>query len=112
MCWSCSTGGERTRWPSAARARPPCAGWAARRLAALAPLMPAPEPGRDVRVLLDGVGADLLAEPRALPPTLRRLEGETAWVRTVAPSTTATAMVSLHTGLPPLQHGVLGYLTH
>src|SRR5699024_10946381 len=48
----------------------------------------------------------------ALTPTLRRLEGETARVRTVAPSTTATAMVSLHTGLPPLQHGVLGYLTH
>lgn len=81
-------------------------------LDALEPLMSAPEPGRDVLVLLDGVGADLLAEHRALTPTLRRLEGETARVRTVAPSTTATAMVSLHTGLPPLQHGVLGYLTH
>src|SRR5699024_11762409 len=79
-------------------------------LDALEPLMSAPEPGRDVLVLLDGVGADLLAEHRALTPTLRRLEGETARVRPVAPSTTATAMVSLHTGLPPLQPGVLGSL--
>lgn len=78
----------------------------------LAPLMSAPGHGRDLLVLLDGVGADLLAEHRALTPTLRRLEGEITRIRTVTPSTTSSAMVSLHTGLPPLQHGVLGYVTH
>ncbi|AXK44981.1 alkaline phosphatase family protein [Brachybacterium saurashtrense] len=77
----------------------------------LPPLLENPAPGRDVVVLLDGVGADLLAEHRALTPTLRRLEAEIARVRTVAPSTTSSAMVSLHTGRPPLEHGVLGHLT-
>lgn len=81
-------------------------------LDAFAPLLSAPAPGRDVLVLLDGVGADLLAEHRALTPTLRRLERETTRIRTVTPATTSTAMVSLHTSVPPLQHGVLGYLTH
>lgn len=77
----------------------------------LAPLATAPEPGRDLVVLVDGLGADLLVQHRALTPTLRRLEGQTTRVRTVFPSTTATAMVSLHTGLPPLVHGVLGLTT-
>nr|WP_245354517.1 nucleotide pyrophosphatase/phosphodiesterase family protein [Brachybacterium sacelli] len=76
------------------------------------PLVSTPEPGRDLVVVLDGAGAELLAEHRALTPTLRRLEDSTVQVRTVSPATTATAMVSLHTGLPPLVHGVLGYLTH
>ncbi|WP_193106432.1 alkaline phosphatase family protein [Brachybacterium sp. FME24] len=78
----------------------------------LSPLVTSPEPGRDVVVLLDGVGARLLAEHRALTPTLRRLEGQTTRIRTVSPATTSTAMVSLHSGLAPLVHGVLGYLTH
>ncbi|MFC7374329.1 MULTISPECIES: alkaline phosphatase family protein [unclassified Brachybacterium] len=78
----------------------------------LSPLVGSPQPGRDVVVLLDGLGADLLAEHRAVTPTLRRLESETARIRTVTPATTATAMVSLHTGRAPLDHGVLGYLTH
>src|SRR5690606_8974536 len=56
--------------------------------------------------------AELLAAHRALTPTLRRLEDVTERIRTVAPSTTASAMVSLHTGLAPLVHGVLGYLGH
>jgi hypothetical protein len=78
----------------------------------LAPLLgPRREPGRDVVVLLDGVGAQLLSTHRALTPTLRALEGETRTVRTVFPSTTATAMVSLLTGLAPIEHGVLGFHT-
>lgn len=67
--------------------------------------------GRDLLVLIDGMGAELLAQHRALTPTLRRLEDRIRTVRTVAPSTTSTAMVSLHTGLPPIRHGVLGYRT-
>jgi hypothetical protein len=77
----------------------------------LRPLVRSPQPGRDLVVVLDGVGSDLLREHRSLTPALRRLEADTARVRTVAPATTSSAIVSLHTGLPPLLHGVLGYLT-
>lgn len=97
-------------WPEDLLAPPFVAGERPGLLDVLAPLASAPEEGRDLVVLLDGVGADLLAEHRALTPTLRRLEGSVERIRTVTPSTTASAMVSLHTGLAPLEHGVLGYL--
>ena len=98
-------------WPADLLPPPFAAGQHPGLLDVIPPLLERPEPGRDLVVLLDGVGADLLAEHRALTPTLRRLESEITRVRTVAPSTTASAMVSLHTGAPPLRHGVLGYLT-
>lgn len=97
-------------WPEDLLAPPFAAGERPGLLDVLAPLASSPEEGRDLVVLLDGVGADLLAEHRALTPTLRRLEGSVERIRTVTPSTTASAMVSLHTGLAPLEHGVLGYL--
>lgn len=97
-------------WPEDLLAPPFAAAERPGLLDVLAPLASAPEEGRDLVVLLDGVGADLLAEHRALTPTLRRLEGSVERIRTVTPSTTASAMVSLHTGLAPLEHGVLGYL--
>lgn len=97
-------------WPEDLLAPPFAAAERPGLLDVLAPLASAPEEGRDLVVLLDGVGADLLAEHRALTPTLRRLEGSVERTRTVTPSTTASAMVSLHTGLAPLEHGVLGYL--
>lgn len=97
-------------WPEDLLAPPFSAGERPGLLDVLAPLASAPEEGRDLVVLLDGVGADLLTEHRALTPTLRRLEGSVERIRTVTPSTTASAMVSLHTGLAPLEHGVLGYL--
>lgn len=97
-------------WPEDLLPPPFAAGERPGLLDVLAPLASAPEEGRDLVVLLDGVGADLLAEHRALTPTLRRLEGSVERIRTVTPSTTASAMVSLHTGLAPLEHGVLGYL--
>ena len=74
-------------------------------------LLAEPDTGRELLVLLDGCGTELLAQHRALTPTLRGLESESRSVRTVAPSTTATAMVSLHTGCAPAQHGVFGYRT-
>ncbi|MCT2262353.1 alkaline phosphatase family protein [Brachybacterium muris] len=77
----------------------------------LAPLAAETRTGRDLVVLVDGLGWGLLKQHRALTPTLRALAGETTKVRTVFPSTTATAMVSLHTGLAPLRHGVLGLMT-
>lgn len=99
-------------WP-ADLLRPPFAdGGRPGLLDVLRPLVTAPRPGRDLVVLLDGVGADLLQQHRALTPTLRRLEPQIERVRTVSPSTTSSAMVSLHTGLAPLEHGVLGYLTY
>ena len=97
-------------WPEDLLAPPFVAGERPGLLDVLAPLASAPQEGRDLVVLLDGVGADLLTEHRALTPTLRRLEGSVERIRTVTPSTTASAMVSLHTGLAPLEHGVLGYL--
>ena len=97
-------------WPEDLLAPPFVAGERPGLLDVLAPLASAPQEGRDLVVLLDGVGADLLTEHRALTPTLRRLEGSVERTRTVTPSTTASAMVSLHTGLAPLEHGVLGYL--
>lgn len=96
-------------WPADLLAPPFAAAERPGLLDVLAPLASAPEEGRDLVVLLDGVGADLLTEHRALTPTLRRLEGSVERIRTVTPSTTASAMVSLHTGLAPLEHGVLGY---
>ena len=97
-------------WPEDLLPPPFAAGERPGQLDVIAPLVSEPEPGRDLVVLLDGVGAELLAAHRALTPTLRRLEDVTTSLRTVTPATTATAMVSLHTGLPPLEHGVLGYL--
>ncbi|MFE5775690.1 alkaline phosphatase family protein [Brachybacterium sp. NPDC056505] len=75
------------------------------------PLLARADGGRDLVVLVDGLGSELLEEHLALTPTLRRLRDEVRTVRTVSPSTTATAMTSLITGLAPLEHGVLGYLT-
>ena len=97
-------------WPQDLLPAPFAAGERPGLLDVLAPLATAPEEGRDLVVLLDGVGADLLAEHRSLTPTLRRLEDSVERIRTVTPATTASAMVSLHTGLAPLVHGVLGYL--
>lgn len=77
----------------------------------LSPLASKERRGRDLVVMVDGLGWGLLKQHRALTPTLRALAGETTKVRTVFPSTTVTAMVSLHTGLAPLQHGVLGLMT-
>lgn len=99
-------------WPTDLLPAPFAAGGRPGLLDVLRPLVDSPEPGHDLVVLLDGVGADLLLEHRALTPTLRRLEQHTERVRTVSPATTSSAMVSLHTGLPPLEHGVLGYLTY
>lgn len=65
--------------------------------------------GRDVVILVDGLGARLLREHRSLTPTLRSLAGSTEVVRTVFPSTTAAAVTSLMTGRAPLAHGTLGY---
>jgi predicted AlkP superfamily pyrophosphatase or phosphodiesterase len=60
-----------------------------------------------VLLLLDGLGWEqLLARPE-VAPTLAGLVGGP--ILTVAPSTTATALTSISTGLPPGEHGIIGY---
>lgn len=60
-----------------------------------------------VLLTLDGLGWDQLQERRHLAPTLASMVGGP--ITTVAPSTTATALTSLTTGLAPGDHGVVGY---
>lgn len=62
---------------------------------------------RVVLLVVDGLGWTQMAERSALTPTLAGLEGGP--IATVAPSTTATALTSITTGLPPGEHGVVGY---
>jgi hypothetical protein len=65
------------------------------------------EAERVVLLVLDGLGWNQLVERPAHTPVLSALEGGP--ITTVAPSTTATALTSITTGLPPGQHGVVGY---
>ncbi|MDJ0767543.1 MAG: alkaline phosphatase family protein [Ilumatobacter sp.] len=60
-----------------------------------------------VLLVLDGVGWDQLQERRGIAPTLAGLDGGP--ITTVAPTTTATALSSIATGLTPGEHGLVGY---
>jgi predicted AlkP superfamily pyrophosphatase or phosphodiesterase len=64
-------------------------------------------PAPTVLLLLDGLGWEQLVERRPLMPNLSAFEGGP--ITTVAPSTTATALTSLTTGLTPGEHGIVGY---
>ena len=70
-----------------------------------------PEPVRAARqvalLVLDGLGWEQLLEHRDLLPTIGALAGGP--ITTVAPTTTATALSSIATGLTPAEHGLLGY---
>ncbi len=70
-----------------------------------------PEPVAHARqivlLVLDGLGWLQLQDRAALAPVLATASGGA--VTSVAPSTTAAALTSLTTGLPPSVHGVLGY---
>ncbi len=70
-----------------------------------------PEPAASaeqvVLLVLDGLGWDQLQERRHLAPTLASLAGRA--ISSVVPSTTATALTSITTGLAPGEHGVVGY---
>ena len=60
-----------------------------------------------VLLVLDGLGWQQMAERRSITPSLHALTGGP--ISTVVPTTTATAMTSITTGLSPGQHGVIGY---
>jgi hypothetical protein len=70
-----------------------------------------PQPVADaeqaVLLILDGLGWEQLEDRRHLMPTLSSMVGGP--ITTVAPTTTATALCSIATGLTPAEHGLLGY---
>ena len=60
-----------------------------------------------VLFVIDGLGWLQLQDRLHLAPTLAAMAGGP--ITTVAPSTTSTALTSITTGLPPGEHGVIGY---
>jgi len=60
-----------------------------------------------VLLALDGLGWEQLVDRPHLAPTLA--SGTGGPITSVAPSTTAAALTSLATGLPPAVHGMVGY---
>ncbi len=60
-----------------------------------------------VLLLLDGLGWQAVEAHRSLLPAIGSLEGGP--ITTVAPSTTASALTSVTTGLAPSQHGLVGF---
>lgn len=70
------------------------------------PLAPA---RRAVVVLVDGLGARLLARRGGHAPFLRSLLATGHTLTSGFPSTTATSMGTFGTGLPPGAHGLVGY---
>ncbi len=68
---------------------------------------PACDAAQVVLLVLDGLGWAAVEEHAARMPVLAAMEGGP--ITTVVPSTTATALTSITTGLVPAQHGILGY---
>ena len=64
--------------------------------------------GRELLFLVDGLGADAVAKYSSYIPTLSSLIRHGA-VKTSFPSTTATSLATLTTGVNPGEHGMLGY---
>ncbi len=68
-----------------------------------------PAADRYVVVLIDGLGWDLLQAAAAQTPYLGSLLAGSRSLTAGVPSTTVTSLASLGTGLPPGQHGMVGY---
>ncbi len=74
-------------------------------------------PRHVVLILVDGLGWDLLAAARAAAPALGLpdswadplKEATRGAITSIAPSTTASALTTLWTGLPPAAHAITGY---
>lgn len=71
--------------------------------------IPSPVHGADqvVLLVLDGLGWEQLRANAKWAPVLSSMDGRS--ITTVAPSTTATALTSIATGLTPGEHGLIGY---
>ncbi len=68
-----------------------------------------PDAKRYVVVLVDGLGWHLLRRAGREAPYLASLIGDRGPMAVGVPSTTVTSLGSLGTGLPPGQHGLVGY---
>lgn len=68
-----------------------------------------PDAQRYVVVLVDGLGFHLVRRALRAAPYLAALLGDAVAITAGVPSTTATSLASLGTGLPPGQHGIVGY---
>ncbi len=68
-----------------------------------------PAGSRFVVVLIDGLGWNLVRRSIRHAPYLSSLLGDARELTAGVPSTTATSLASLGTGLVPGQHGVVGY---
>lgn len=68
---------------------------------------PAIDAKRVVLLVLDGIGWEQLSARPNVAPTLSSMIGRS--ITTVAPTTTATALTSIATGLTPGEHGIVGY---
>lgn len=82
------------------------AAWSASTLPSWMP-SPVAESDQCVLLVLDGLGWDQFETHRAMMPNLATFVGQS--VHTVAPTTTATALTSITTGLTPGEHGLVGY---
>ena len=60
-------------------------------------------------LLVDGLGAELIARYPDQAPTLTELARRGSVLRAGFPSTTASSLASLGTGLPSGEHGIVGY---
>lgn len=70
-----------------------------------------PETGRYLLVLVDGLGWNMLQRGSDAAPHLRALRASGRALTAAVPSTTATSVASLGTGLPPGQHGIVSYVS-
>lgn len=68
-----------------------------------------PAADRYVVVLIDGLGWQLVRAAIRNAPYLSSLLGDGRAITSGVPSTTVTSLTSLGTGLPPGQHGMVGY---
>ncbi|MDA8062942.1 MAG: alkaline phosphatase family protein [Actinomycetota bacterium] len=68
---------------------------------------PVAEARQVVLLVVDGLGWEQLVRRRELAPTLASMAGGP--ITSVAPTTTATALTSITSGVPPALHGVVGY---
>lgn len=77
--------------------------------AAPADWLPAPATASDGVVLLvcDGLGWEMLRDRGSHLPTISAMSGGP--ITAVAPSTTSAGLTSIVTGVPPAEHGLVGY---
>jgi hypothetical protein len=68
-----------------------------------------PDSDRYVVVMVDGLGWHLVRSAIRQLPYLASLLGDARPITAGVPSTTVTSLASLGTGLPPGQHGLVGY---